>query len=71
MRGVRPLDPLGARYAEVPAVLLGYESSATATEYWIALRNFYAITRYNRSPKYALAVFQLADAIAQARSRTP
>jgi len=71
MRGVRPLDPVGAQYAEVPAVLLGYESSATATEYWLGLRNFYAITRYNRSPKYALAVYQLADAIASARRRTP
>ncbi len=71
MRGVRPLDPIGSQYAEVPAVMLGYESSETAMEYWLALRNFYAITRYNRSPKYALAVFQLADAIAQARSRTP
>ncbi|HMM78023.1 MAG TPA: lytic murein transglycosylase B [Gammaproteobacteria bacterium] len=71
MRGVRPLEQIGAQYAEVPAVLLGYESSATATEYWLGLRNFYAITRYNRSPKYALAVFQLADAIARARGRTP
>ncbi|MGE3774687.1 MAG: lytic murein transglycosylase B [Gammaproteobacteria bacterium] len=71
MRGVRPLDQIGGQYAEVPAVLLGYESSATATEYWLGLRNFYAITRYNRSPKYALAVFQLADAIARARGRTP
>ncbi len=71
MRGVRPLEQVGARYAEVPAVLLGYESSATATEYWLGLRNFYAITRYNRSPKYALAVFQLADAIARAREKAP
>lgn len=71
MRGVRPLEQIGAQYAEVPAVLLGYESSATATEYWLGLRNFYAITRYNRSPKYALAVFQLADAIARARGDKP
>jgi membrane-bound lytic murein transglycosylase B len=48
-------------------VLLGYEASADATEYWLGFRNFYAITRYNRSPKYALAVVQLAEAIAQAR----
>jgi len=32
-------------------------------ELWIGYRNFYAITRYNHSRLYAMAVFQLADAI--------
>lgn len=32
-------------------------------EYWAGLPNFYAITRYNRSEKYSLAVLQLAQEI--------
>ena len=33
------------------------------TEHWVGLQNFYAITRYNHSALYAMAVFQLARAI--------
>lgn len=35
-------------------------------ELWIGYANFYAITRYNHSRLYALAVFQLAEAIVNA-----
>ena len=33
------------------------------TELWVGLQNFYAITRYNHSSLYAMAVFQLAREI--------
>jgi membrane-bound lytic murein transglycosylase B len=38
---------------------------ANGPEYWFTFQNFYVITRYNRSPMYAMAVNQLAQAIAE------
>jgi len=53
----RPGEPL----AEA-ASLLTLEG-ADGPEHWLSYRNFYVITRYNRSPMYALSVHQLAQAI--------
>ena len=47
------------------AVVVALDGDA-GREYWLGYRNFYVITRYNRSPMYAMAVWQLSQAIAEA-----
>ena len=42
--------------------LLSYEQEQ-GSDLWVGLNNFYVITRYNHSPLYAMAVFQLSEAI--------
>ncbi len=48
---------------DLPAVLVDYVTPAAETEYRLGFRNFYVLTRYNRSSFYATAVFDLAEAL--------
>lgn len=59
-RGYRPLTPVAPTET---ATLLNLDG-ANGPEYWLGFRNFYAITRYNISKHYGMAVYQLAEAIA-------
>jgi membrane-bound lytic murein transglycosylase B len=54
----QPLPP------ETMCALVELETPGQAAEYWIGLQNFYAITRYNRSSFYAVAVIELARVLA-------
>lgn len=56
--------PIAQENPALPANLLTLDG-ANGPEYWLTFPNFYVITRYNKSPMYALAVMQLADAIAR------
>ncbi|GAA4854976.1 lytic murein transglycosylase B [Luteimonas vadosa] len=63
-RGYRPRA--GEPQAE-GATLLTFDGDG-GKEHWLAYRNFYVISRYNHSPKYAMAVHQLSQAIANPSS---
>ena len=58
--GYAPLEHVDA---DTPSTLLKLEGER-GPEYWLVFGNFRTITRYNKSPMYALAVWQLAQAIA-------
>ena len=72
--GIEPKTSLGElkRYGvetrtdlplETPVSLIELESPGAPTEYRLGLRNFYVLTRYNRSVLYASTVCDLAEEI--------
>ena len=60
--GITPRTPLPD---ELLAALIAFEQE-NGPEYWLGFNNFYAITRYNHSPLYAMAVYQLSEEIRDA-----
>ena len=57
--GIQPATPLsdGALAALLPL------ETESGMQYWFGLKNFYVITRYNRSTNYAMAVYEIAQGI--------
>ena len=60
--GITPLKPMPD---DLVAALLRFEQK-DGPEYWLGFNNFYTITRYNHSPLYAMAVYQLSERIREA-----
>jgi len=60
--GITPRTPLPD---ELLAALIALEQE-NGPQYWLGFNNFYAITRYNHSPLYAMAVYQLSEEIRDA-----
>ncbi|TAM07107.1 MAG: lytic murein transglycosylase B [Paraburkholderia sp.] len=52
-----------ATEAGTPVTVIDLPTPGRATEYMLGLKNFYVITRYNRSFFYALAVYQLGQRV--------
>ena len=57
--GITPARPMPD---DLRSALLSFEMK-DGPEYWIGFNNFYVITRYNHSPLYAMAVYQLSEEI--------
>ncbi len=57
--GVTPITEMPD---DLEAALIAFEQQ-DGPEYWLGFNNFYVITRYNHSPLYAMAVYQLSEDI--------
>ena len=62
-QGYMPLDNLEPSQTANAIRLEGKQGA----EFWVGLHNFYVITRYNHSRLYAMAVWQLSQAILEAK----
>lgn len=66
LAGIVPNENL-AHFQDDPARLIDF-TVADGKEFWLAFNNFDVITRYNNSDFYAMTVFQLAEALKEARN---
>jgi len=64
LEGLAPTEPLDPAGLATPLRL----EEEDGMRYWLGLQNFYVITRYNHSAMYAMAVWELSQAIAAARA---
>jgi membrane-bound lytic murein transglycosylase B len=62
LEGLEPSEPLNPAELVTPLRL----EEQDGMRYWLGLQNFYVITRYNHSAMYAMAVWELSQAIAVA-----
>ncbi len=67
-KGVKPIQETTLA-PDTPVSLIKLDAG-DADEYWVGLTNFYVITRYNTSNLYAMATYQLSQAIRQAWQAT-
>lgn len=61
------VTPVGAVPADKSYGLVDLQNGFNPTEYWLGTDNFFAITHYNRSYFYAMAVTDLASTVRAAR----
>ncbi len=60
--GIEPVGNAGEVSDDALAALLPLETES-GIQYWFGFKNFYVITRYNRSTNYAMAVYEIAQGI--------
>ena len=66
--GVKPAVPLPS---DTLCALIELETPGQPSEFRVTLRNYFVLTRYNRSNLYASAVLDLAAELARARTGPP
>ena len=65
----RGINPIAWVPPTTKAIAIQFDG-VNGLEYWFGMQNFYVITRYNRSPMYAMAVYQLSQSIKLAMEKS-